>query len=139
MTTPAAFLLDTCTVIYIGTDKPLKAGTKEVLDSAARSGALAVSAISALEIGISMSRGRIASSLPPLAFFNRFIGAAECEVLALSPELLIAASYLPGSVHGDPMDRIIIATARQHDLTIVTTDRAILAYGEAGHVKTLEC
>jgi PIN domain nuclease of toxin-antitoxin system len=139
MNKPSAFLLDTCTIIYIGTNKALKAGTTEALNDAAKSGSLAVSAISAFEIGLSMSKGRIASSLPPLAFFNRFVETAECSVLALSPELLIASSYLPGSVHGDPMDRIIIATARQHDLTIVTNDRAILSYGAAGHVKVLEC
>ncbi|HTO31803.1 MAG TPA: hypothetical protein VL202_11575 [Pararhizobium sp.] len=32
-----------------------------------------------------------------------------------------------------------IATARERDLTIITRDRAILAYGAAGHVKTLAC
>jgi PIN domain nuclease of toxin-antitoxin system len=49
------------------------------------------------------------------------------------------SSYLPAPVHNDPTDRIIIATAREHDLTIITRDRAILAYGAAGHVKTLVC
>jgi PIN domain nuclease of toxin-antitoxin system len=37
------------------------------------------------------------------------------------------------------MDRLLIATARHFDYTLVTNDRAILAYGALGHVKTLAC
>jgi PIN domain nuclease of toxin-antitoxin system len=37
------------------------------------------------------------------------------------------------------MDRLLIETARSQDLTLVTSDRAILAYGTEGHVKTLAC
>jgi PIN domain nuclease of toxin-antitoxin system len=53
--------------------------------------------------------------------------------------VLVTYSFLPQPIHNDPADRIIIATAREHDLTIITRDRAILAYGAAGHVKTLAC
>jgi PIN domain nuclease of toxin-antitoxin system len=41
---------------------------------------------------------------------------------------------LPDPIHRDPADRIIIATARLEDLTIITTDRLILDYP---HVKSL--
>lgn len=46
---------------------------------------------------------------------------------------------MSAALNNDPIDRILIATAREHDLTIITRDRAILAYGAAGHVKTLAC
>jgi PIN domain nuclease of toxin-antitoxin system len=46
---------------------------------------------------------------------------------------------LPGPVHGDPADRILIATARALDLTIVTRDSAILDYSARGHVRALPC
>jgi len=46
---------------------------------------------------------------------------------------------LPQLIHKDPIDRILIATARENDLTIITRDRAILSYGAAGHVRTLAC
>ncbi len=63
----------------------------------------------------------------------------KVTVQAVTPAILVAASYLPEPLHNDPMDRIIIATAREHDLTVITRDRLILAYGAAGHVRTLAC
>ena len=39
------------------------------------------------------------------------------------------------SVLGDPMDRLLVATARQLNATFVTADRAILAYARGGHVR----
>lgn len=61
------------------------------------------------------------------------------EVTNVSLQVLVASSFLPQPIHGDPADRIIIATARERDLTIITRDRAILSYGNAGHVRTLAC
>ena len=57
----------------------------------------------------------------------------------LSPDILIAASFLPGTPPRDPMDRILIATARELAATLVTRDRAMLAYGEKGNVSVLAC
>ena len=57
----------------------------------------------------------------------------------VTAETFIASCFLPEPFHKDPFDRILIATAREHDLTIITRDRAILAYGAAGHVRTLAC
>jgi PIN domain nuclease of toxin-antitoxin system len=61
------------------------------------------------------------------------------HLAALSPEILIASSFLPGEPPNDPADRILLATARDLGATLVTRDRAILAYGESGQVSTLAC
>jgi PIN domain nuclease of toxin-antitoxin system len=42
-------------------------------------------------------------------------------------------------LHADPVDRLIIATARHLGMPIVTSDRKILAYAEAGHVAAIAC
>lgn len=55
----------------------------------------------------------------------------------LEPAIAVASSRLPGDPHGDPADRIIVATARHHGATLVTADDKLLAYGTAGHVKVL--
>ena len=57
----------------------------------------------------------------------------------MSPDLLIASSYLPGKPPKDPTDRIIAATARDLGATLITRDRALLDYGAQGHVAVLEC
>jgi PIN domain nuclease of toxin-antitoxin system len=45
----------------------------------------------------------------------------------------------PGTPPRDPMDRMLIATARELAATLVTRDRAIIAYGEQGHVRVVGC
>jgi PIN domain nuclease of toxin-antitoxin system len=57
----------------------------------------------------------------------------------MSPDLLIAASFLPGKPPRDPVDRIIAATAREYGFTLITRDRALLEYGEQEHVRVLAC
>jgi PIN domain nuclease of toxin-antitoxin system len=57
----------------------------------------------------------------------------------LDPETLIESSFLPGEPPRDPADRIVLATARAHALPVMTRDRAILAYAEAGHVGAIPC
>jgi PIN domain nuclease of toxin-antitoxin system len=53
--------------------------------------------------------------------------------------VLIASSFLPDIAVKDPADRILVATARELGLTLMTRDRALLAYAEAGHVKAVGC
>jgi PIN domain nuclease of toxin-antitoxin system len=57
----------------------------------------------------------------------------------LSVETLTDSCELPGTPPDDPADRIIIATAREADMTIVTRDKQILEYSRAGHVRALVC
>ena len=57
----------------------------------------------------------------------------------MPPDVLIAASFLPGKPPRDPSDRIIAATARELGATLITRDRALLDYGEQGHVSVVEC
>ncbi len=102
-------------------------------------GVLCVSAMSAWEIGMLISRGRLSASKDALPWFEDFVTSGNLVVHAATPAVLIAAAYLPEPLHRDPMDRILIATAREHDLTIITRDRPILDYGAAGHVRTLAC
>jgi PIN domain nuclease of toxin-antitoxin system len=49
------------------------------------------------------------------------------------------SSFLPGSIHNDPADRIIAATAREYGFTVMTRDRALLAYAAEGHLSALAC
>ena len=57
----------------------------------------------------------------------------------MPPDLLIASSFLPGKPPRDPSDCIIAATARELGATLITRDRALLDYGEQGHVSVVEC
>ena len=57
----------------------------------------------------------------------------------ITPAIAIDASYLPGDFHADPMDRLLVATARHLGMPIITSDRKIIAYAEAGFVRVIPC
>lgn len=133
-------LLDTCAVIWMGENDDLSEDAVAALDTASdRAEPVTLSPISAWEIGMLASRGRFASPLTPQAWFGRFMTGGNFRLSDLAPDLLISSSFLPGNPPSDPIDRIIIATARQQNLRLVTRDRAILEYGAAGHVSVIEC
>ncbi|HTO32416.1 MAG TPA: type II toxin-antitoxin system VapC family toxin [Pararhizobium sp.] len=133
-------LLDTCAIIWMANRKQMSQAAMDAFKALSNNGGmLCVSAMSAWEIGMLISRGRLSATKDALPWFEDFVVAGDILVHEATPAVLIDAAYLPEPLHRDPMDRIIIATARKHDLTIITRDRAILAYGTAGHVKTLAC
>ncbi|WP_075292173.1 type II toxin-antitoxin system VapC family toxin [Pararhizobium arenae] len=132
------YLLDTCTLIYVAHDEPISADAATLLREIPPD-VVFVSAFSAWEIGLLVSKGRMNITHPPFRWFEEAARKMSASVIGATPEILVASSFLPQPLHADPADRILIATAREHDLTIITRDRAILAYGAAGHVKVLAC
>jgi PIN domain nuclease of toxin-antitoxin system len=64
----------------------------------------------------------------PVPFSDWLTRATESRVLTVLPldrEVVIAVDGLPARFHGDPVDRLIVATARTHDMPLATRDRAI--------------
>src|SRR5438309_272326 len=55
----------------------------------------------------------------------------------LTPEIAIESSRLPGQFHGDPADRILLATARMTGARLLTKDERLLAYGRQRHAPVL--
>jgi PIN domain nuclease of toxin-antitoxin system len=139
MSDSGGLLLDTCVIVFGATGTKMKSIAVDAINAAIDEGDIRISPISAWEIGMLMSKNRIASTSEPLEFFNQSLIRTQGKKCELTAEILVGSCYLPGRLHNDPMDRILIATARAHDLTLVTSDSAILAYGAAGHLKTLEC
>lgn len=132
-------LLDTCAVFYV-TQQKLKGDALKALDEAFADGApVCVSSITAWEIGLLSAGGRLPSTAPPLRYFEEFTSLPGIRVEALTPAILVETSFLPPPIHRDPADRMIIATARTLDLTVMTSDRLILAYADRGHVRALPC
>lgn len=132
-----AYLIDTCAMIWATNLAPITGEATAVMTE--RSAKLNVSVMSAWEVGMLVSKGRLPATKDALEWFENFVAQAAVSVLDVTPKVLVASSNLPQPIHNDPTDRILIATAREHDLTIITRDRAILAYGAAGHVRTLAC
>lgn len=133
-------LLDTNAAIWISQDDPLADSAVQALAQAAEENApVFISPITAWEVGLLVARGRIALPTNPDAWFERLLEAPNTELADMSPRVLIASSFLPDIAVKDPADRILVATARELGLTLMTRDRALLAYAEAGHVKAVGC
>ena len=137
--TEKALLLDTCALIYIALGTDLADEIQNALAQASATDSILVSPITAWEIGKLAARGRLQLTTEPLKLFEDFMSLPGTSLCALTPEMLVKASFLPELKHKDPMDQILISTARLLNIPLVTSDRAILAYGAEGHVKTLAC
>jgi PIN domain nuclease of toxin-antitoxin system len=133
-------LWDTCAAIWIYEKARLSKAAVDLMASAYREGAPSyVSPITAWEVGSLVSRGRLQLLIRPERWFANLFEAPGVKLAEMPPDLLIASSYLPGRPPRDPFDRIIAATARELGATLITRDRALLAYGEQGHMSVVEC
>lgn len=136
----ALLLLDTCALIWVTEGASIAAEAEEALRRAARPGGrVLLSPISAWEIGLLVARGRLAMAMEPEEMFAAALAAPGVALAPMPPALLIRSSFLPGEPPRDPADRIIVATARAEGAMVMTRDRAILAYAEAGHVTAVAC
>jgi PIN domain nuclease of toxin-antitoxin system len=133
-------LLDTCTLVFMTEKVRLAAAAVERLRAVHDGGGITfISPMSAWEVGMLTSRGRLQLLLRPERWFANLLEAPGVRLADISPDTLIASSYLPGSPPKDPVDRILAATARELGATLVTRDRLLLRYGEQGHIAALEC
>lgn len=139
MTERPNILLDTCALLFVANDAKIDNLADQEISEAAHDGRLYISPISAWEIGVGVAKNRLKLPLEPLEFFQRFLHFMKAQISTLSPEILIGSSVLPGRLHGDPADRILIASARYLDMILVTRDELILAYGAEGNLRTLVC
>jgi PIN domain nuclease of toxin-antitoxin system len=133
-------LLDTCAAIWLVADAPLAEPALKAITVAARGNiALQISPVTAWEIGLMARKGRFRSSMSPQRWFEQLRAIPGVEVCDLSPEVLLNSSFLPGEFHGDPADRMLAATAREYDFTLMTRDEALLAYAGQGYLSALAC
>ena len=72
-------------------------------------------------------RGRISLNLPVTAGRTRILATPAIGEVPVDGAIAIESVRLPGSLHGDPADRILVATARLLGYRLGTRDAKILA------------
>ena len=136
----ASLLLDTCALIWIANGDPIGEEAMQAIRKAeANQDPIHISAISAWEIATLSARGRLRLTSAPETWFGRVMDTPVARLAEFSVTILIRSAFLPGEPPADPADRMIIATARENEHTIVTRDRQILAYAEEGLVAAQRC
>jgi PIN domain nuclease of toxin-antitoxin system len=119
-------LLDTHIWIWwLTPHSPLTPRERQALDRAAEDRELHLAAISLWEAQVLHARRRIELPVP---FPEWISNAADTRVVTLLPidvDVVIAVDSLPRGFHGDPADRLIVATARAHAMALATHDKGI--------------
>jgi PIN domain nuclease of toxin-antitoxin system len=134
-------LLDTCAIIFVAENQAIDQLARQEITAASAVGGVLVSPVSAWEIGLLAAKRGFAFLPDPKAWFQSFLMNPGVRLAPLTPEIAIDSCFLQSSppVHADPADRLLIATARALNLPIVTRDRRILGYAQAGLVGAIFC
>jgi PIN domain nuclease of toxin-antitoxin system len=128
------YLLDTHAWLWgVLGDARLGSRARRAIASAGEPAKVGLAAISLKEAAWLLAHGRIDLSEPAAswpAWLREAATAPGLEVLPLTVEVAIGSEQLPESFPKDPADRLIVATARLHGLTLVTADDALRAHAE---------
>ena len=116
-------LLDACALLALAQgDLPSRAASALRTASEAR-----VSAVSVWEVAIKVAGGKLRLTEPPIQWFHGLAERYALREVALDAGTACAAAGLP-PIHRDPFDRLLVAVAHAHALTVLTSDENIAKY-----------
>jgi PIN domain nuclease of toxin-antitoxin system len=93
-----------------------------------------LSVISCWEVAKLVEVGKLTLAIPVREWIDAALALPGVALLPLTPTIAVESTQLPGTFHRDPADQIIVATARVHDIPLLTLDAKILAYSEVKKV-----
>jgi PIN domain nuclease of toxin-antitoxin system len=116
------------------TDQLSKGQRVALTEAQKRHQPLALSAITLWEIAMLLERRRIAITKS----LDQLLGEIEShpllKILPLTTKIAAESVRLGEDFHRDPADQIIVATARCHGLTLITSDARIRKWGKVNLV-----
>lgn len=138
-----ALLLDTHAAIWLA-EGQLSNDVFATIVAAGLMDGVFVSPVSAWEVGLLARPRRDGSPAvefrpDPISWFARLMSQPIIKPAPLTNAAAIDSSALPGDFHSDPADRLLVATAREMNIPLMTRDKNILAYAAAGHVSAIPC
>jgi len=120
--------------LQFGIRERLTAPNLDLIQQAAAQGTLFLSVMSVWELGMLESKGRVHLHTSCAQWVEEALAMPGLSLAPLTPAIAIESTHLPGSFHGDPADRIIVATARAMHARLLTSDRNIRVYARQRHV-----
>ena len=131
-------ILDTHIFIWLlNGDTTIQPKIRKIIANALLEGSVYLSAISCWEIAMLEKRNRIVLTKPCLEWINDSLSRSGIQILELSPEISVESCQLPDFSHGDPADRIIIASARHINANLITRDQTMITYGKKHYVNII--
>lgn len=131
-------LLDTHVLIWFADgDTRLGEAARDTVGAAIGSGEAIFAAISMWEIGMLVARGHVTLAMLPDIWIER-LEDVGLVIADMTHQIALDAGSMPREIHGDPCDRIIMATARCFNCPLLTADSRLLDYGSEGRLKTID-
>ena len=101
---------------------------RRLLSRAESQEGIRISPVTVFEVMALHAAGRLRLAHPPEQWIRNALDVAGVRLAELSVAIAIDAGNIPRSALADPLDRLLVATARQLDATFLTSDTRILAY-----------
>lgn len=132
-------LLDTHVWLWLclGNNHLKKSPLLKKIEQAGHAHKLILSIISVWEVGMLISKNRLTLNQPAIDWIPSAIHESNILVKELSVEAAMKSSLLLDELHGDPSDRMIVATAIENHAVLVTQDRKIIEYAAKHNIPTL--
>lgn len=132
-------LLDTHAWVWLLNGDPrIGRKARNAIERSLSEEAVLLSVISPWEVAMLVSKGRLALDRDVGEWVHAAVDLAGIRIEPISPEIAVASTRLPGSMHADPADRMIVATARHLGAVLVTDDQLLLDYAATGHMKVMK-
>ena len=123
-------LLDTHVWVWSahGDSRRIGRRTRRLLSRAESQDAVRVSPVTLFELTALVTLGRVRLTRHPHEWIRDSLDTGGIRIAEFSPAIAIDAGHIPRNSLADPLDRILVATARHIEATFLTSDERILDY-----------
>ena len=123
-------LLDTHTWVWSvdGDTRRIGRRARQALLRAASADGIRISPVSIFEIAALHTSGRLRLASPAEPWVREALAASGVRIAEVTPAIAVDGGGIPRGALADPLDRLLVATARQLGATLLTADEQILAY-----------
>ena len=104
--------------------------SKKALTAINRAESLGVSVISCWEIAMLVAKQRLAFNMDVQDWVNQASKYPGIRLIGLNAEVAVLSTRLPGNFHGDPADRMIVATCMKHNVPLISKNKMIRSWGQ---------
>ncbi len=120
-------ILDThAWVWWLTEDSKLSVKSTEAIEN---NSIIGIPAISCWELAMLVSKNRIRLSMDVQIWMDLAFQHSKVQLLPISPEIAVLSTRLPGEFHGDPADRLIVASCLVYKAPLISKDEKIQKWG----------
>jgi PIN domain nuclease of toxin-antitoxin system len=120
-------------VWWVSETADLPQRVRKVIDRNADENAVCVSSISVWEVALLVKKGRLQLTMSAADWIAQCEAVAGVRFVPVDNRIGLGAVLLPGALHNDPADRMIVATTLHLKAKLVTADSKLRDYA---HVET---